>query len=163
MCKRAWSSAVNWCGSPYQHLTSMLMVIILYCMSWQVQGFTPNAFRSWGSQIFTLLWHWSIKFTEATQWNMIKLRSISCCEIMRCSCAVESVIWPSSKPLIFLELWSNITWLDMYYFWDNHKKVVKNQFWSFFMLLYVCCLTTLYENDQFEKFALSENFTRSLV
>ena len=105
------------------------------------------------------------------QWNLIKLRSISCCEIMRCSCAVGSVILPSSKPLaglaVQLNYCTNGEVVKQYYIARNVLSLRQSLEWwkTSFGAFYssICCLKTLYESDHFEKFALTGNCTRPFV
>ena len=126
---------------------------------------------------------WSTKITEATfqsvhmarifprQWNLIKLKSISCFEIMRCSCAVGSVILPSSKPLaglaVQLNYCTNGEVVKQYYVARNVLSLRQSLEWwkTSFGVFYssICCLKIFYESDHFEKFALSGNSTRPLV
>ena len=126
-------------------LASVLMAIILYLISWEGQGFKVQTKRFYNLRFsnlhpFLKFGPWSSKKSHlsahlaqifARQLNMIKLRKISCCKIVRCSCAVESVILLSSIACFKLfdlivakmvKLWSNIIFLGMFYPWENYKK-----------------------------------------
>ena len=90
---------------------------------------------------------------------------------MRCSCAVGSVILPSSKPLaglaVQLNYCTNGEVVKQYYIARTLLSLRQSLEWwkASFGAFYssICCLKTLYESDHFEKFALSGNSTRPLV